>query len=320
MASLEKAHSFYQARNFVHSLRYVDLALDRLKKLKDRPLDAISESLGRKCDALGFLRRDKEALEISQEKYNLWAVARGPAYPDTIEAAFALIQCSMRNHKYVDAELYARTLWEILHSTTHHFESDRIPDDKLQEYLGRGAKEYACSIWQLALAGGIPSPEEKKKRGEEAIALSRRSMEITTQVHGTESAYTASSMGTLASILDYFIGDCGIEAIRLIEQSIDIFAGVQGRMSMNVASAINNLGNVYCKRYQKAMASLDLEQALTNAELALPHYRDAAQIFNAINHVDIAEKARRNVVGLEEQCVALRTEKAATAAAAANSR
>ena len=316
MAHFEKAKGFYRQRNFEQSLRFCESALTKLKKLtKDIPLHYISETLGTKCDALQFMGRENEALEISKEKYRLWATARGPANPDTIEAAFALIQCCLRNKQYADAELFARTLWEILNSNTYHFEQDRIPDDQLQEYLARGAKEYACAIWKMAESGGIP-PAEKQKAGEQSIALARRAMEGSIQVHGNDSAYVATSMGILASTLDYFNDVDNIEVIGLLEQAIAIYARVQGTVSMNVAVGEYNLGNTYCKRFQNAMAVDDLERAQMNVDLAIPHHREAARIFTAINHMDSAAKARQNALGLEEQSRHIAVLRAAASAAA----
>ena len=74
-----------------------------------------------------------------------------------------------------------------------------------------------------------------------------------------------------------------------------------------------NLGNAYYHRAFKANDANDLERCVTNMELALPHFREAARIYTAINHVDAANEALRLVVGVE---VSLNQAGACTSAAA----
>ena len=113
MASLQKAKGFHQQQNWLQALRHSDFALTKLKRLADRPIESISAALNMKYGALTYTGQNKEALECTREWYNLWAMARGPAHPHTIAAAFHLIQSLTLNNEFVDAELFARTLWEI---------------------------------------------------------------------------------------------------------------------------------------------------------------------------------------------------------------
>ena len=313
MASLQKAQGFHQQQNWLQAIRHSDFALKRLKRLADCPIEVISAALCYKCDALGFLGQFKEALECTKEWYNLWAMERGPAHPNTIEAAFSLIECLIHNDEFVDAELFARTLWEILNSSTHHFEEDRIPDDQRQKYLARGAMEYARAIARLAEAGGIPS-EKKKRRGEEAIALARRSLEMCTQLYGAESADVANAMAILATMLDRF-DDIDDEALCLCMQSNTIYARVQGRLSINTALSEYHLGESYARRADRALTINDLDRCAANLELALPHYREAARIDTAINHMDKADDARGKATAIEEKIRQIAVTRAAKAAA-----
>ena len=294
-ASLEKAKGFLRQRNFEQALKHCNLALTKLKLLtKDRPLEAISDALRFKCDSLGKMGRFKEDLECTREWYNLWAMERGPAHPRTIDAAFSLIESLVFNEEWDQAELFARTLWEILNSSNHHFEEDRIPDDKRQMFLARGAVEYARATWLLARAGGIP-PEKKQNRGEEAIALARRALEIYTQLHGTESSEVANTMDFVANALDYFNDVDDIEVIRLYERSLAICARMEGITSLNFAIGEYNLGNSYFKRADRAQNANDLDRELANLELGLPHFREAARVFKAINITDRSDDAEQRV-------------------------
>ena len=279
-------------------LRYSDLALVKLNALKKRPLEAISEALGKKCDALKFLGRQPESLQCAKDMYNLWALARGPAHPMTILAAFYLIDCLLHNKEYEDAEFYARTLWEIIH-TNNHRDND-IPADRREEYVGKAADSLAKSIFRLAESGGIP-PEEKQKAGEEAIALARQSLAIRIQLCDADSVTVARGMFALSSILAYFNDKDDDEVLRLLEQGIVIEARVAGRMSMNVGVGERNLGVEYDKRAIRAAAANDMERYVTNLELALPHFREAARIYQAINHMDGADRALRDVVDMENK-------------------
>ena len=203
IASLEKAQGLpKEASNLMQILRCCDVALTKLKLLtKDRPLEAISEALGMKADALGNMGKFKESLECTKEWHNLWATARGPAHPTTINATFSLIQCLIFNNEFVDAESRSRKLWEIINSNND--EDNRIPDDKRQLYLARGAGHLAQATYQLAKAGGIPA-EELQKAGQEAIALAKKSLEINTEIYGAESAEVVDDMQVLQVVTDYF--------------------------------------------------------------------------------------------------------------------
>ena len=62
---LAKARGFVLAYNWPQALRYSDLATTKLKQLKDRPIEDISVALCYKCNALGFLGRNREQLECA---------------------------------------------------------------------------------------------------------------------------------------------------------------------------------------------------------------------------------------------------------------
>ena len=300
-AHIAKAKGFYAANNFVQTLRYGDLALVKLNAMKKRPLEAISEALACKCEALKFLERHTEALQCAKDKYNMWAMARGPAHPFTIEAAFYLIDCLMHNKEFEDANLFARTLWEIIH-TNNHVDND-IPADKRQEYVATAAKLLAQAIYGFASSGGIP-PEEKQKAGEEAIARARQSLEINTQMYGAECGRVAADLLTLGDVLSLFNDDDDAnddEAIRLYDRSIAINIRVNGSMSVNVGAGKNNLGLAFKRRAGRAYDADDFDQCIANLELALSHYREAVRILRALDHVYDANITQRNITATEEQ-------------------
>ena len=309
-AHFVKAKGFYSTNNWVQMLRHSDLALGKFNAMKKRPLESISDVLAIKCVALQNLGRHAEYLQCAKDKYNLWAMARGPAHPCTIEAAFFLIDGLLNNDEFEDAYFFARTLWEIIH-TNNHVDND-IPGNKRQGYVAHAAELFARATWRFANSGGIP-PEEKQKAGEEAIARARQSVDIHAQLHGTESGRASSSMNTLASVLDFFHDANDDEVLRLTEQAIVIDTRVCGRMSASVGANEHCLGHAYHRRAEKAHGANDLDRCIENLELALSHYREAAQIYKAINHMDAADNSLRCVAQVEEKLRQGRIARAATA-------
>ena len=308
MDHLVKARDFHRENNWSQVLRYSDLAATKLKQLKDRPLEAISEALACKCTALGFLGQYKEQLECAKEWYCLWNTK--PTDVGAIRAAFALINSCINNKEYADAHLYASTLYEII----NHKHDNKIPDDQRQRYIAQGAYSLAQATLKLAQDGGIP-PEEKQKAGQEAIALLRRALEIHTQLDGTDSAKVASDMCVLAEALEYFNDDDDDEVLRLFEQSIAIDARVYGSLSVSVAIDEDKLGNTYRNRAKRAHVANDRDHELANLELALTHIREAGRIYRAIGRVDQVDVAARNAVIIEEELRQVAIAKVAVVAA-----
>ena len=306
MDYLDKAEGFLRAQNWSQALRYGDLAATKLKQLKDRSLDDISAALGHKFTALGFLGRYREQLECGKEWYCLWN--KKPTDPGAIQAAFALIESCLKNCEYVDARLYASTLWEII----NHKHDNKIPEDQREPFLANGAYCLAQATLRLAMDGGIP-PAEKQKAGQEAIALARRALEIHTQLYGTEDDDVANDMLALADVLAFFnADDDDSEVLRLFEQAKTIYARVYGNSSSNVATSAGKLGDAYCTRAKRAHAVNDLVQFVANLELALPLYREAARIFRAVNRMADADQSARCLFQVE---VLLRQHSSAAATA-----
>ena len=67
MANLEKAQGFYREHNWPQTLHYSDLAVTKLKQIKDRPIELISEALRCKFIALNMMGRHSEAVECAKE-------------------------------------------------------------------------------------------------------------------------------------------------------------------------------------------------------------------------------------------------------------
>ena len=294
MAHFDKAQVFNREHNWSQTLRYSELAATKLKQLKDRPVEAISEALALKCIALDFMGRYSEQLECAKEWYCLWNTK--PTDMGAIRAAFQLVQSCLANNVFADAVLYASTLWGII----NHKHDNKIPEDERQPYIAEGAYYLAQATLALARSGGIP-PEEKQKAGQEAIALARRALEIRTQQYGTEHGEIANVMGVLAEVLDHFSKDDVEEVIRLYEQAKAIHARVYGSSSLSVAICESKLGNTYLNKAMRAHAAKDLDRYVANLELALPRYREAARISRAVGHVDKADDAARWAVGVEKR-------------------
>ena len=307
MAHLQKAKGFYRDDNWVQLRRYSELALVKLKQLHDRPIEAIDEALRFKFGALNIMNQNRDALECAQERYCLYLTNH--THPPAIKASFTLIESCLHNGEYFDAELYARTTWETITLSR----DSHIPDDRRQWFTAQGAYYLAVAMYGLAKAGDIP-PEANQTVGQEAITLARRALEIYTQLNGLENADVANAMMLLANALAYFNNVDDNEVLRLYEQSIAIFAQVEGRSSVNVAVGEGNLGIAYYKRAKRAHAANDLDLAMANLdELTLPHYREAARICRAANCVDRVDEAAQRVVEVEEVLRQLRIARAATA-------
>ena len=314
MAHLGKAKSFFQEsdRNWPQILRYADLALTKLKLLKDRSLAGIQildEAQRLKFNALNFMDRDKEALECATERYKMWATTF-MRNPDTVMAAFDLIEILIHNKEHIRAHLIASTV----HEMTTHPETHDIPEDKQQPFLAQAAYFRALAILNLVQSGDIP-PEEKQKAGEEAISLARKALGIHTQLYGAESDDLAADMATLARVLNYFNDVDNDEAIRLFEQSTASYSRVQGSLSLNVAVNKYNLASAYFRRAERARTANDLDRQLANLELALPLYRESARIYRAVNHVGKAVRATAYTTQIEERIRQVAARRAAAAAA-----
>ena len=225
-AHLEKAKRFKENNNHAQALRHADMALSKLKLLKDdRPLVDLNDAFTCKSTALNFMGRHREAMESAKERYSMWAMTdiRNPL---SIWAAFDLIECCIQLKEFVEAELFARTAYEIINEPTDNI----IPLDERQEILARGTIFLALATFHLAKAGGITT-EAKQAAGVKAIALAREALEINTQQHGSESAEVAVVMISLADMLDYFNDVDDDEVLRLYKQANSIFSRVQGSTS-----------------------------------------------------------------------------------------
>ena len=292
MAHLDKARGFQRENNWPQLLRYGDLAATKLKQMKDRPIEDISDALHYKCIAMSFLGQNREQLECAREFYCLWNTK--PTDPGAIRAAFTLIESCTKNKEHADAVLYASTLYEII----NHKHDNKIPEDQRQHYIAEGAYYLANATLHQAQDGGIPA-EEKQKTGQEVIALARKALEIHTQLHGTDGNKVANSMGVLAEALDHFNGCDDEEDILLFEQAKAIHARVYGSSSLNVAICEFKTGNAYKNKARRAHDAGDLDRFSANLELALPRYRESSRIFRAIGHADKADGAAQLAVDLE---------------------
>ena len=313
-ANLAKAIGFHRSRNWVQLLRYGELAATKLKQLKDRRLETvklINDALTCQYNALNHAGRHREAMECIKECYTLWAMNH-LRNPGSINAALLLIQSCILNQEFEDAEHYAREAYFMIAEMTDNF----IPVDQRQVFLADGSHWLAVAIFQLAQAGGIP-PEGKQKAGDEAITLARQALEIHTQLLGTESTRVGCDMNALADALDYFNDNDDDEVPRMYEQAIAIHSRVEGSLSLNAAACKGNLGNAYLNRAERALAANDLDRCMANLELALLHYREAAQIFSAINRVDCVDKSLRDVARVEKRIREVRIIRASATASAA---
>ena len=295
MDHLNKAKGFARENNWSQALRHIDLAVTKLKQLKDRPIEDISTALGTKCDILGFLDRFREQLECTKEWYCLWNTK--PTDMGAIIAALALIESCIFNKEFADARLYASTLNGII----NHKYDNKIPEVKRQEYIARGAHHHAKAILYLALNGGIP-PAEKQKAGQETIALARKALEIHTQLlGGNDNADVCDVKGILADALDHFNDDDGEEVLRLHEQALSGYSRLQGSSSYNVAVSTHKIASLYSQRAINAAAAKDLDRHSENIKLSIPYFREASRIYRAVGYMDDAEETAQFAASYEQQ-------------------
>ena len=294
MDHLNKAKGFHREKNWSQALCYSNLAATKLKLLKDRPLEEISDAVAWKCTALGFLGRYSEQLECAKEWYCLWNTK--PTDVGAIQAAFALIQSCLQNKEYEGAHLYASTLWEII----NHKHDNKIPEGQRQKYTAHGAYYLASATLHLEKNRGVPVGQ-KHKVGQEVIALARKALEIDTQLEGTENTHVANCMGLLTDALNHFNDVDDEEVIRLCDQSIAIHVRVYGRLTGNVAIDVLRTFAVYVKRSKRALKENDLDRSVANLEMALLKLREANQIYRVIGRVDEINQSEQSIVSLEEQ-------------------
>ena len=295
MTNLLKAEAFCRQNNYVQALHHANLSVTKFKQIKERPIEDIHEALKRKFSALNLMNRNGEALECAKEWYCLYPTNH--THPPAIEASFFLIESCIQNKLYNDAVLYAHTTWETITLSR----DSHIPDNKLQWFTAQGARHLAKAQFNLAQSGGIPENEQESV-GIETIALSRRALEIDTQLNEANSdgaKDVAQDMLLLASVLTHFkdVGDDEIP--NLIMQAKAIFLQIFSSSSRNVAACENNLGAIYYKRAIRAQVENDQERNITNLELALSHFREAAQNYRAANHFDHADQAAILVAQVE---------------------
>ena len=323
-ANVLKAIGFEAEHNWVQSLRFSELALTKLNKLKARPLNVIKvidNAMRMKYNSLCFIGKKKEALESAKKRYSMWA-AGNMRNSGMLDASFPLIEGLLHNNEYEQASLIAHTAYDMIINDTDGI----IAACQRQQFLAEGAKWLAQATYRLAKSGGIP-PEELQKVGEEAIALARKALQIDTQLHGAESSQVGYDCETLADILSLFKGEEEDEILRLLHQTIAVYVRVFGSSSQNVAMSTENLGKCYVKRALRARAvNRDdprcNDRCLTNLELALKHMREAFRIFTAINRIMSANNVRLQTIGIETQIETIRTinVQLAHAAAAAGSK
>ena len=312
LLNLEKARGLHPDNP--QRLRFAELALTKLKLLKDRPLEEIDDAFAFKTTSLRFLGRHTEAMESAKERYTMWAMTN-IRNPRSIWAAFDLIDCCMHINEFVDAELFARTALEIINERTDNI----IPPDQRQETLARGSHYLAEATYHLAVAGGI-APEAKHAAGVKTIALAREALEISTRLFGSERPDAAMNMLILADALDYFNDVNDDEVLRLYEQSKVKHARLLGNTSLNVAVSEAKLGTAYVNREKRARNAHDLDGAVANLQLALPHFHEAARIYRATNHLGSADRNLREAVRIEKFLRLAEFSRATAAAAAAVSR
>ena len=181
MVHLEKARGFNQDYNWSQCLHHSELALTKLNKLHPRTLEVIEildDALTFKFDALNCTNLKREAMECAQERYSLWAAGH-MRNPGMLHAAFPLIEGLLHTHDYEQALLIANTAYEMIVNDT----DNNIPPVHHPFLLAHAAEYLAKATFRMSCAGGLPL-KEKKKAGEQAIALAREALELHIKTQG----------------------------------------------------------------------------------------------------------------------------------------
>jgi len=226
--------------------------------------------------------------------YNLTELGQ-PGSLCTIDSAFYLVESSLFNRQFQDADFFAKTLWNMIHRENV---IDTIPAEKRQKYVANAAQMVAQATYQLSENGGISS-EEKPMAEELAITRARQSLEINIQEYGEQSEHVALSMGTLSDVLDYFSDGRDDEVLRLNNEALVIHMRKYGKMSMNVGTCQYNLGSCYDRRATNALHINQLDQCYAFLESALICFQEAAEIFETIHFVDNAKAAKTHTATIE---------------------
>ena len=80
------------------------------------------------------------------------------------------------------------------------------------------------------------------------------------------------------------------------------------------------MGTLYRQRAHIALGVYDIDRQLVNLELALPHLREAARIFRAIDHAGKADQLVLSFDAVQEDLRTYRAVRAAAVAAATTGR
>ena len=148
--------------------------------------------------------------------------------------------------------------------------------------------------------------------------MARRALENHSQLHGSESAQAAGDLGVLAEVLSCFNDvDDDEEIPRLYEQSIAMYARLQGSSCVNVGIHHSNFGGYYFKKATKALKEKNQKQCVINLELALPHLQEAARVHKSNKHMERADRNERMAIDTEKMLRLMTTQKTKGTSAAA---
>ena len=130
MANLVKAQGFQRDRNWPQTLRFGQIAVTKLKQLKDVSLEGVQnvdDALGCVFDAQTLLGHHKEAMDCCKERYDLWTTNH-LQNSNSIRSSLGLIQSCLLNKEFEDAERYGRHVIRMI--------NERVTSLTLTEYQG----------------------------------------------------------------------------------------------------------------------------------------------------------------------------------------
>ena len=221
---LKTAQVLHGQHNYVQALHHSELAVTKLKQLQeDRHVDGymVDEVMKTNYNVLHSMGQHPKAVLFAKEWHilwlDLWSDDRNNTLlmhaPDLLlNSPVALIESSIHNNDFVDAESFARGLWTTITSELHHF-----PEDQRQAITSRGAYWLAQAAYYLSANDGV-APDEKEIVGDEVISLARTALEIDTQLFGIESEKVACDLALLARVLKYFNNVVDDEVLRMYEK------------------------------------------------------------------------------------------------------
>ena len=175
LTHLQKARELGQDGDCEESLRYNNLALTVLNRLKDRPIEILSDALELKCDTLSTMGQHKQALESAKERYTTtMARKRAPLDSKMGELSQSTTSTTTEEDKLILLQRQIESLrCELLDNENQLVELQRVHDEDLAKQIAvfeAACEEKATKIRDLEEKCRLHE-EEGCRRKEQLLAM-----------------------------------------------------------------------------------------------------------------------------------------------------